>query len=129
MADDFIAQLEDTSRTHVKLTMVTHWVPNDGDYSKSLLTGVGNRINATILASATGSIGEWQRPEFVKCSTPYENITPLLEITIKREFDVVHIHFNFGLFQVSHLAELIKAIKDYGGRRESIMDHLNVMCC
>jgi len=119
--DDFVTMLEnrDTNEHFLNVAMVTPWCRNDGiaQYSRNLITALltsGYRVNFSIFASDTGQGSEWDEYNIRRCWAAYENPETLSEVLRNHTSQVIHIQYNFGLFQLPHFAQLIDILKEAG---------------
>jgi len=99
----------------LKLGIVTTWNVKCGiaEYTKYLLEELPD-LNVTILANFVDSreITSADGSNVVRCWKNYEdNLDKLYDEIISRNLNIIHIQFNFGLFNLKHLSVLIEKLR------------------
>ncbi len=102
-----------------KLGVVSTWNMKCGisEYTKYLVSSLNNFADIKIFASKVSSNELIARDgnEVIRCWEPYfDDLNVLYNKVLESNLDIVHIQFNFGLFELNALANLIKKLKDMG---------------
>ena len=105
----------------IKLGIVSTWNTKCGiaEYTKYLVKELDSRLFITIFANCvdTGDIIEQDESNVIRCWDIFgfkNNLHRLYQEIVRRGLDVVHIQFNFGLFDIDSLAFLTKKLRESG---------------
>jgi glycosyltransferase involved in cell wall biosynthesis len=102
-----------------KLGVVSTWNTKCGisEYTKYLVNNLSNFEEIKIFANKVSSKELIVRDEVnvIRCWEPYfDDLSSLSNKILESNLDIVHVQFNFGLFELNALADMIKKLKDKG---------------
>jgi glycosyltransferase involved in cell wall biosynthesis len=102
-------------QSKINLGMVSTWNTKCGiaQYTKYLLSNISNNQDITIFSNKGQELISSDDINVIRCwDAYYDDLDSLYNEILKRNLDIVHIQFNFGLFELNALAGLIKKLKD-----------------
>jgi glycosyltransferase involved in cell wall biosynthesis len=101
-------------QSKINLGMVSTWNIKCGiaQYTKYLLNNSSNIQEITVFSNKVQDLITSDDINVIRCWDAYfDDLDGLYNEILKRDLDIVHIQFNFGLFELNSLAGLIRKLK------------------
>lgn len=102
-----------------KLGVVSTWNTKCGisEYTKYLVNNLSNFKEIIIFANKVSSkeLVASDEDNVIRCWEPYfDDLSTLSNKILESDLDIVHVQFNFGLFELNALADMVKKLKGKG---------------
>lgn len=102
-----------------KLGVVSTWNTKCGiaEYTKYLVSNLRNPEEIKIFANKVSSkdLIETDGDNVIRCWEPYfDDLSALCNKILESDLDIIHVQFNFGLFELNALADMVKKLKEKG---------------
>ncbi|HOW14883.1 glycosyltransferase [Methanosarcina sp.] len=102
-----------------KLGVVSTWNTKCGiaEYTKYLVGNLRNPEEIKIFANKVSSkdLIAMDGENVIRCWEPYfDDLSTLCNKILESDLDIIHVQFNFGFFELSALAKMVKKLKEKG---------------